>query len=264
MYRTLDSCKARRTLGPPHKPATASNRPSRGWYVLVWLLAIQPWSGTAQAQESAWQTGRALEQQLRTPLSATLKGLPLRDGITRLSQATRVAMWLDRRVDPSSELDVQLDEVPLAEALDVLAADHGLGWHLYDAVVCFAPDESLESLRRAQSKTSRLLGRLPAGLRRQMLVRRAWQWDELAEPRLLLTAIAEESSLPIEGLDRVPHDLWPAADLPPLRLADRMLFIATQFDLEIDYDAPGGKLVLRPAQEEDVDESGALAPPSAE
>lgn len=262
MYRTLDSCKARRTLCPPYEPTTRSAKLPICRGAAGWLLAIQLFCWTAYAQEPDWQTGRALEQQLRTPLSATLKGLPLRDGIARLSQATRVAMWLDRRVDPSPELDLRLEEVPLAEALDVLAAEYGLGWHLFDSVVYFAPDESLDALRRAQSSQSRQLGRLSPGLRRQMLSRRAWEWGDLAEPRLLLAAIAEDSSLTIEGLERVPHDLWPAADLPPLRLADRILFVATQFDLEADYSARDAKVGLRPAQE--VGERESHAVPSGE
>ena len=51
-------------------------------------------------------------------------------------------------------------------------------------------------------------------------------WDELAEPRTLLAALARENGLEIEGLDRVPHDLWPAADWPPMSLVDRLTLIA--------------------------------------
>ena len=50
----------------------------------------------------------------------------------------------------------------------------------------------------------------------------------------------------IAGLDQVPHDLWAAADLPPMSLVDRLTLIAIQFDLTFTIAADGAQVELVP------------------
>ena len=53
----------------------------------------------------------------------------------------------------------------------------------------------------------------------------------------------------------MPHDLWAAADLPPISLVDRLTLIAIQFDLTFKVAEHGKRLELVPVPE---NESGAF------
>ncbi len=64
---------------------------------------------------------------------------------------------------------------------------------------------------------------------------RPWQWDELAEPRGLVQELAREASVQIAGLDTIPHDLWPAANLPSLAWTDRMTLVLAGFGLTFQW-----------------------------
>jgi hypothetical protein len=53
----------------------------------------------------------------------------------------------------------------------------------------------------------------------------------LTTPQELLDQLAQSSGLSIDGRLRIPHDLWPARDLPPLTLIERLSLILAGFDL---------------------------------
>jgi hypothetical protein len=61
------------------------------------------------------------------------------------------------------------------------------------------------------------------------------RWEDLSTPRDLLAALAADSHLEIQGADRIPHDLWAAADAPPANFIDRLTLIAGQFDLTFRF-----------------------------
>ena len=46
--------------------------------------------------------------------------------------------------------------------------------------------------------------------------------------------LATEAGVDITPLDLIRHDLWPAADLPPLSWTDRLTLIANEFDLTFE------------------------------
>ncbi len=74
-------------------------------------------------------------------------------------------------------------------------------------------------------------------------------WDDLAAPRELLEKLGSENGIQIAGLDQIPHDLWAAADLPPLELIERLTLIAGQYDLTFQVSADGNRLTLLPVPE---------------
>ncbi len=62
--------------------------------------------------------------------------------------------------------------------------------------------------------------------------------------RDLLSDLAEKSGLKIEGMERVPADLWARADLPPLALPERLTLLLAQFDLTYEPSADGKSIRL--------------------
>jgi hypothetical protein len=116
-------------------------------------------------------------------------------------------------------------------------------------VVYFGPSDSARYLRTLAALRREELGGLPPAVARQIATTKAMAWDDLAEPRALMTELAQEAGLRIVGFHRVPHDLWAAASLPPLAWTDRLTLLAVQFDLtfRVASDGKGIELVPIPA-----------------
>ena len=68
---------------------------------------------------------------------------------------------------------------------------------------------------------------------------------ERAEAKLV-DELSDEAGVEISGADKIPHDLWPAADWPPLAWIDRLTLVAAQFDLTFRVDKNGKRVELVP------------------
>jgi hypothetical protein len=196
------------------------------------LLCAIGWIGDGQlfAQDAdSWLTGKALERQLAAPLSLHSTGTPLRAQLESIARTQRVAILLDRRVDPDQTVQAELSNAPLWDALQAIAGERGLGVSRVDSVVYIAPSGAAADLRTVALLARDRVAELPPNVRRKLLARKSWSWPELSEPGDLFAELQSEAGLPISGLETIPHDLWPAVSLPPMTLIDRMTLAAYGF-----------------------------------
>lgn len=214
---------------------------------IAMLLALPSSGGTANAANHvAWVTGQAFRQRLGQPVDILWSGNPLREAIASLSHAQKVAILIDRRVDPGQKIEITIKGAPMDAALQVIAEKYSLGVAQLGPVVYIGPQAAADRLEPAAAAFQKAIERLPKAAQRRFSTPKAIAWDDLATPRELLKQLAEQAGVELVGLERVPHDLWAAADLPPLSWADRMILIAYQFDLTFAISSGGAKLELVP------------------
>ena len=197
-------------------------------------------------------TGTALKRQLAQPVHVTWSGMPLRQGLRNLCHAQQVGVLIDRRVDPGQKLELQLDGVPLKAALSEIAGSRRLGVCFFGPLVYFGPAAASSQLRTLAVMCREQVDRLPPTLGRKFLSARPMAWNDFATPRELLGRLARESGFQLRllGLDRVPHDLWAAAELPSLSLIDRLTLVAIQFGLTFEISPDGRTVTLVPVPAE--------------
>ena len=175
-----------------------------------------------------------------------------------------MAILIDRRVDPSQKLDISLSGVPLESALQKIAQHCGLGVTRLGSVLYLGPPSGAEHLRTIAAMLEREIRHLPPAIKRKYRHTKAFAWEDLAMPRELLAELAREGGLKIAGLELVHHDLWAAADLPPMPLTDRLALIAVQFDLAFKVADRGQRLELvrfsEEMQRQPVAQRGATGP----
>jgi hypothetical protein len=219
----------------------------RLWALTV-VIGLSSQAAALGAADSsvAWLTGNELEVRLAEPVGVDWAERSLREALTGLSRAKQVAVFLDRRVDPDQTLQMSLKEAPLGDVFRQVAASRGLGVSHFGPVIYLGPARFTARLRTLAALRLEDVRRLPAeaGLRYVRTQRMAW--DDLAEPRRLLERVTRENGLELSGLEKIPHDLWAAADLPPLSLVDRLTLLAGQFDLTFQITGEGRKVVLVP------------------
>jgi hypothetical protein len=88
--------------------------------------------------------------------------------------------------------------------------------------------------------------RLPPAAAERFTHKRSMTWDDLTTPRDLVKDLARENGVEVAGLELVPHDLWAAAELPPLSWIDRLTLIAAEFDLTFTVEDDGAAVRLVP------------------
>src|SRR6476660_551315 len=84
--------------------------------------------GSIAAETGGWVSGAAVGEQLAAPVSISWSNLPLVRALKSLSAAQRIAIVLDRRIDPERPITLTIDQEPLGEALEKIAGHLKLGY----------------------------------------------------------------------------------------------------------------------------------------
>ena len=191
------------------------------------LLLFAP---TALAEEREFLTGLELRQALAQPVEAvSWKGKTLRGALGRITESQDIAVMLDRRVDPSQEIEFSANKVPLERMIDQFAEKYGAAACQVDSVIYVGPSETCEMLATLVALRRDEIRDLPGETQRKLLRASAWQWNRLTSPRELLTQLETEYGVRIDGKENMPHDLWPALELPPLDFASKLSLVLAGF-----------------------------------
>jgi hypothetical protein len=224
-----------------------------GWRALVLRLAFACLFAQATlalaAEDFDWFTGPRFDQQLETHVqSLEWRSNPLRNALGSLARSQRTAIFLDRRVDPGQPVDFSVRNEALREVIQRLAQSLQLGVGRVGPVVYLGPPETANVLGEVVEMRRKEIRRWPPAVSKRLPTVQPAAWPELAEPRELILRLVRQSQLEIDGLEQVPHDLWPAADLPPLDFAEYLSLLLAGFGLtfEVDEAAPQIRLVALP------------------
>ena len=211
--------------------------------LVLGLPTVNPGTGAL-----AWKTGTRFEQQLISPVGIEWVG-PLRQGLASLSRSQHICIMLDRRVDPSQELSVSMPQIALRQCLDQIAQEvQAESCYIGPVVYIARPDIArvLPTLAAIKRQEARNVG---AELRKRLFHRRAWQWHDLTTPRDLLAELADELQIRMEGIEMIPHDLWPAAELPPISCVDRLSIVTAGFSRSFEFDGDETSIRIIPLPE---------------
>lgn len=211
----------------------------------VILTALIGASCPAQNQSSA---SRRLAQQLDARVSLAWQGQQLAAGLGRFAESQRIAIWIDRRVDPTTPIEIEVSEQPLRDALAALAAPRAWAATPYQGVLYFGPKQTAEELPTLSALARQSIAKAPAELRLRWLKPEPWSFPRLSEPRTLLNQLAESVGAQVDNDHLVPHDLWPSRSLPPMSAVDRVVLLLSGFDLTCELSPDGRKLRIVPIE----------------
>lgn len=235
---------------------STANRVSRtSWLLLVAFptLVAGSWFGNdyaggrnryhiAAAAEVDWKIGLEFRKALEQPIGLKWAENPIRDAMRNLSNNQQVAIWLDRRIDPSSKLQFELEDMPLAITLDQLCEKYKVGRSVVGPVIYIGPAATAEKLATLAAVKRQQVGQQSASERARWSRAVAWKVPMLAEPRELVRQLVSESGATLQNPEAIPHDLWPAIPLPPLTLADRLTLVLAGFDLTFEQSPDGSTI----------------------
>ena len=191
-------------------------------------------------------------RELVQPISAEWSGVSLRHILRRISEHRKVAILLDRRIDPTQKLQLEYREQAVLAVIHDIAGRVSAGVSVANPVLYIGPPTSAVKLRTLvelrADELSRLSSAIPKDRYLQLMKRRTIHWNDLDAPADLIADIADKYELTINGLDQIPHDLWAGATLPKVTAWQALSLILIQFDLTFEWteDAKGIRLTAVP------------------
>ena len=197
---------------------------------------------------------RLLLNALQQPISAEWEHIPLRQVVRRLVSVTKVPVILDRRLDPDREVTADIREEQMLPLLNRLVAEQGGEARQIGHVVYAGPKRSakiaktLVALRRSDLQKSGFPGsRVQALVDHQTLA-----WGDLSRPADLLSQAGKKYSLRIDGLEKIPHDLWGRGAFPHMGATEILTLLLLQYDLTFEWTSGGHAIRLIPIPEKVV------------
>lgn len=228
-------------------------RAARGTLVLTTALAVALFAHfvrPARGDEEEWCTAAEFRAAWESPIGVTWADNPLRSALAKLSRQCRIAMWVDRRIDPERRLSLSIANEPFGVGCQRIAAKIDAAVGRVGPVVYIGPPAVADRLATVAALRRGELEQVAVNRRSTFTAPKSLRWDDLAEPRQLIKDLAREAGLETPDLERrVPHDLWPAASLPPLVWSDRLTLILAGFDLTFVRHEVEGTLELVPLPE---------------
>lgn len=178
-------------------------------------------------------TGADFKTRLESETQINWQGTPLRDALRGLEETQRISIFLDRRVDPNQKVIFKSGEGSLEEHLTSLADDLKLDVSTIDSVVYIGPPNAADRVASMTAFLRLQLKEADRSIRGKWLARSSRDWQVLTVPQQLVQEVAGDAGLAIEGLDRIPHDLWVDQSWPSLPLLDQCCLLLAGFDLTI-------------------------------
>lgn len=216
------------------------------WCGIAVSLAVSAKTGVRAEGDIAWRTNEDFRRQLDSTIGFQWESNPIRQGLHSLATNQRVAIWLDRRVDPGFEVDLLVSDATFGEALQRVGSEIGGGVSFVGSVAYVGSKPvtgklaTLAAIRRDEVK------QLPTAARTRFATSAPWTWETLTTPRELLSQLALLAGAKVINIELIPHDLWPAGDLPAMSLTDRMTLLLAGFDLTFEIARDGTAIRLTP------------------
>lgn len=186
------------------------------------------------------------------PLTARFDDQPLGTLLATLSDERRLAFLVDRRIDRTRHVSWRTNGEPLLEAVADRLSATGASARAIGSTIFVGPEESLSRLRTLvalRADELRDKGDETLKQRFELLRNASPAWTEATEPRELLADIAKRWKVRIEGLEKIPYDLWPAGRMHDVNGVEALSLVLIQFDHNFQWNSAADAITIEPVPE---------------
>ncbi len=236
------------------------NTPLAGWWVVIGLMVFGwPLVVVSQSVDNQspieWRMGADLERHLEQPVSLTWTDAPLRQQLIRFSQKERIAVFIDRRIDPNQVVTIIQSDLTFDQILWNVADQIGLGVCRLGNLFYIGPPEHTSQLavhwQQMKSDSSRLKAKSKTDWSKAMPVK----WPVATAPGNELQRLSRENQFRITRSEAIqigtsetdlPHDQWQALDLPKLPIDEQVALLVVGFGLWFEWNDSGDQIEIVP------------------
>ncbi|MEZ6095116.1 MAG: hypothetical protein R3C03_12950 [Pirellulaceae bacterium] len=198
--------------------------------ILTTALILSIFCGKLAAQPS-WVTGKQFEFNLRENyLSARFDGGRFRDQIQLVTRNSKVAIWIDREVNPETSLELQVEAANMEQIAWLAAERNHATVYIWNDLLYIGPAEKVARLTDLRASLAESLQRVAAGPRKKLGEPIAVSFPRYTAIVPWLKEFVVEHDVAIRNLDDMPYDVWDAIDTPEIPLVELIALIAIGFD----------------------------------
>lgn len=188
-----------------------------------------------------YKTERNFRQALTQPFSASWSNVGIRAIIQRIRETQNISVILDRRIDPSHPLKIDLQNQTLEEALDQIAELANARIIIVGSNVFIGPDTAVSKLKTLLELKSDALRELAASQKElnsrvfQLSRNQSFHFQDLETPAKILQNITNTYQIKVKNERLVPHDLWSNFSMVSVNANESLSLILIQFDLTYEW-----------------------------
>ena len=212
--------------------------------VFVALFSAISHSANAKQDSVQWRTGGELRRASRVAISGTWTDTPLRQLLQQISKRQRISLFIDRRVDPNRNVNLDARNLTWEQLLLEIGKQHSYFFCRLDDVYYFGPRQVCVTLPDVYENLRTELRERRQELRVNWLTASSANWPRLSQPRQLLQAIGQQHGVELYSDDQVAHDLWNEFSSPPIPLALQAILLTSGFGKTIVVSKTGQKLKI--------------------
>lgn len=198
----------------------------------------------AERPNLEWRTASDFEKQLDAPASVVWTDVRLEEALDTLSDAHRLLIYRDRRIDPNTFVNLDLSEVPLVELMRQVAERYRFGVGTIGPVIYLGPTHHAQFAATAAAHANDQFAAALKGKSDAKPEARDLQWEELSQPRKLIAELATRNGLRLKNIESIPHDLWRAERLPKMLPGEQLTLLLIGFDLYFRIDPKQQEIIF--------------------
>ncbi len=215
---------------------------------MLLAVAVVVFGGaTTDDNQMRWRQGTDLSKAALVEIRGRWVDAPLRGLVEQVGRSRRIPVFVDRRVDPNITVTFSAAGVNWEQFLHQVGKQHGFGFCRLEGIYYFGPVRTAARLPSQFQK-------LKAWVAKNRTYSANWlqatklDWKQLASPQLMFQEIASQLDLEWVG-PQIPHDLWPATNLPEVSVLLKSVLLTVGFDKWFLISKSGKKLKLIPFPE---------------
>lgn len=147
---------------------------------------------------------------------------PLRDTLTSLADQykNQFGFVLDRRVPPETPVAYKSDTQTFEQVFSGIARENDLSFCTLGSIAYIGPKDAAGELLLMKSSNDRRMESFPDAAKRTLERRMSFRTKMLETPQDVLKRLMADQPLVWYRLETLPHDLWPAYNLPTSSRSD--------------------------------------------
>ncbi len=193
-----------------------------------------------ETKQAKYLTGKKLQNP--KALSFWWKDAQLRDRLMAFSDAENIAVMLDRRVDPSTIVNLGIENKTVEQIFWRVGSAAKIGVCRIEDCYYFGPVDTIVELPIAMETLSRQAKKVKSRSKVKWTVKRQVRTGTVVATKSLIEAIATKHGFTVNGLEKLPHDLWYSVSLPPTSVLAQMQLMLAGFNKTFEI-APDAKSI---------------------
>ncbi|MFY9251848.1 MAG: hypothetical protein WAO83_00195 [Fuerstiella sp.] len=208
--------------------------------ILLVPIAFGSTSYGSETEDRIPLAGKQLADALAQRRSIVTSGVTLKQTLLTLQRDIRIAVVLDRSIDPSMVPEVSTKYITNEQLIRSLAEACSLQTSIGDRYVFIGMPQKAGRLKTLTEINRQTILSLRSKLDKAVYLKLSEplsaSWPALSEPQKLIQKAANSVGIRISNPESIPHDLWPEVTLPKLTFSDYATLILNQFDMTFEID----------------------------